>query len=146
MKFRKRCLAAFIIVSILATFAIAAITSHTLVRARAGTGDWTVSAYSADASGCETLKAAPGTGLYLYVTKLMVMADVGITVTIGEDESSSAPVTVYFTLPFAGGGPVVFDFTNSPITIGDANSAFVVDANAAGDVYVYAEGWTGGSQ
>lgn len=139
-KFRVRCLLAFVVLAALASFAIAAVTSHTLVR-KNDDAIWTVSAYSADATGAELLKAAPGAGLYLYVTKMIVIADAGVTVTIGEDESSSAPVTVYFTIP-GGGTGTTFDFREYPVRIGDANSQFVMDANTAGDVYVFAEGFT----
>jgi hypothetical protein len=142
-KFRTRCLAAFVIFALLATVAVAAITNHTLVR-KNFKGKWTISSHTADASGAEVIKADPqDTTLIYFVTKLIIGCDANITVTFGADESASAVATIYFTLPFnVSTAPYVFDFEDSPLQIGDANSAIVIDGSGGGDVYVFAEGFT----
>jgi hypothetical protein len=142
-KFKVRCLTIFVIIALLATFAIAAITNHTLVR-KNFKGKWTISSHTADASGAEVIKADPQNSTLIYfITKLIIGCDANITVTFGANESSSAVTTIYFTLPFnVSSGPYVFDFEESPLQIGDANSAIVIDGSGAGDVYVFAEGFT----
>ncbi len=109
------------------------------------TGDfWCVNATSADASGCEELKAAPAAGTSLYIHYLVISCVSAITVTIGEGETTSAPDTnLIGPIPFAtgNGSPVILDLHQTPIKLTAAKN-LVVDASGAGAVTVFAIGKT----
>jgi hypothetical protein len=117
-----------------------AITKNDLSPAGAGFG---VNASSADASGCEELKAAPGAGKSIYLTQIEVSCVAAITVTIGEGENAGAVTTILFG-PFnfaaTSGSPVNLSFRDKGIKL-TANTSLTVDASGAGAVQVFAEGY-----
>lgn len=115
----------------------------TLVSSSAYKEGFFVNGYSADFSGCEVLLAAQGAGTHIYLEALSISCASGITITIGEGESSSAVVTVIV-------GPIIFTAAGSnnygphkfarPIQL-SANTALTVDASGAGPATVMAEGF-----
>lgn len=117
-----------------------AITATSLQPVSSG---WTVNASSADASGCEEIKAAPGADLCLCVRQLEVSCVAAITVTVGAGETAGAVTTVVVgPLNFAAtsGSPVSVVF-NPAIKLA-ANTSLTVDASGAGAVQVLAQGYT----
>lgn len=102
---------------------------------------WAVNASSADASGCEAIKAAPGAGYSLVIERLVVYIGAAITVTFGEDENSGA-VAATLIGPLGGAaGTYELDCRHRPIEM-TTNKGLVIDASGAGAVCVYAEGYT----
>ena len=123
-----------------------AITTNTLERTPGHQGSitdiWRVNASSADASGCETVKAAPGAGYELILTRLRVTIGGAVTATIGCGEESDTAKRVLFG-PFGGTAmsvPVI-GHDDEPVVL-DPNSALTVDASGAGVIWVLAEGMT----
>jgi len=117
-----------------------AITKNDLTPATSG---FAVNAVSADASGCEELKAAPGAGVSIYITQIEISCVAAITVTIGAGETGGAVTTVLF-------GPFNFEATSgSPVSISlrgkgiklAANTSLTIDASGAGAVQVFVEGY-----
>jgi len=101
---------------------------------------WAVNAITADASGCEVVKAAPGSGYYLVIKHLTLICDANITVTIGEGESSSAVETaIVGPVPFASNGPEMDLVFNPPIQLTE-NKALTVDASGAGNIVLFVQG------
>lgn len=101
-----------------------------------------INATSADASGCEELKAAVA-GKSIIIDHLTINSGAAITVTIGEGETAGAVTTALI-------GPVSFaanqsmqwnfkDFRNGGLKLTDATS-LTVDASGAGDICVFAWG------
>lgn len=105
------------------------------------TSRWRVNASSADASGCETVKAAPGAGYELVVTRLAVTIGGSATVTIGAAEESGG---VKRTLLGPLGGSAMAVSLDLPAVglVLDPNAALTIDASGAANVWVYAEGIT----
>ncbi len=103
---------------------------------------FSINATSTDAQGTEIIKAAPGTGISIYLTKITISCATAITVTVGEDEAASAVVTpIVGPVPFGtGGGQQVFDFGH-PIKM-TANKLLAFDASGAGAIQILAEGYT----
>ncbi len=102
---------------------------------------WQINATSADATGCETILAAPGTGKALVITRLVVYIGDAITVTVGSGKSGAA-VEADFIGPLGGAaGTYILDVRERPIIL-TANKALTVDASGAGSICVYAEGYT----
>jgi hypothetical protein len=105
------------------------------------TSRWRVNASSADVSGCETVKAAPGAGYELVIRRLVLTIGGSANVTLGMEEVSSA---VKHTLlgPIGGAAmPVSLDFGDDLLVL-DPNTALVVDASGAVVVWLYVEGMT----
>lgn len=102
---------------------------------------WQINATSADATGCETILAAPGTGKALVITRLVVYIGDAITVTVGSGKSGAA-VEADFIGPLGGAaGTYILDVRERPIIL-TANKALTVDASGSGAICVYAEGYT----
>lgn len=99
-----------------------------------------VSAYSADASAAELIKAAPAAGKAIYIEHLVVAIDGDITLTLGSGETASAVTTANMTLIGTATGLVYDIHFKYPIKLEDAN-AFVMDASGAGAVAIFAEGF-----
>lgn len=102
---------------------------------------WGVNATTADASGAETLKAAPSSG-NLYLEYVSINCASAITVTVGSGETTSAVDTplvgpVTFT---TSGGQYAIHLTR-PIKV-DATTALTCDASGAGAVQIYVQGYT----
>jgi hypothetical protein len=120
-------------------------TTHTVVAAMGQqTGSitpWQINATSADATGCETILASPGTGYHLCISRLIIGIGAAITVTVGAGKSGTA-VEGAFLGPVGGAaGTYVMDFRDRPIRL-TAAKALTVDASGAGSICVYVEGFT----
>jgi hypothetical protein len=105
---------------------------------------WAVAFTSADASGCEVIKAAPDAGA-LYIEKLTVNCASDINVSFGVDEATSALVLNWLTLNMETTSP---PFVWEPkrevavLTALGAAGAFCVDASGAGAITGVVEGFT----
>jgi hypothetical protein len=105
-------------------------------------GGWAVNAYSADASGCEEIKAAPGAGNNLEVHSLTLNCATAISVTVGAGETDGSVTSILV-------GPVVFTATgqtftrvfNPPILLA-ANTSLTIDASGAGPILAIVQGKT----
>ena len=102
---------------------------------------WQVNATSADASGCELIVAAPGTGYVLVVTRLVIYIGAAITVTIGSGKSGSAVEAVVIGPLGGAAGTYPLDCRARPIVL-TTNKSLSFDASGAGAVCIYAEGFT----
>ncbi len=102
---------------------------------------WQINASSADASACEQIKATPGAGYHLVVTRLIVCVGAAITVTVGSGESGGAVEGDQIGPLGGAAGTYVLDFREAPILL-TANKPLTVDSSGAGQVCVYAEGYT----
>jgi len=96
-----------------------------------GRTSWLINAISANASGTEELKAAPGAGKNLYVTYVSIDFDDDIQVTLKDATAALL-------------GPVsecaAWDFSDNPIKL-TANQALNVTAGA-GNIHVLVRGFT----
>lgn len=105
---------------------------------------WVQNATSADASGCETVKAAPAAGKSLYVDLLMIAAATNVTITIGAGKDGTNPAvgtTLIGPIPFPNaGGLITLDFRDTPIYVAAA-TALTVDASGAGNINIFAKGF-----
>lgn len=99
-----------------------------------------VNAVSADASGCEELKEAPGAGKSILVHKLRISSSSAITVTIGEGETTpgSPDTNLIGPIPFAANQSIPWEFY-PPMKL-TANKSLVVDASGAGNINIFVEG------
>jgi hypothetical protein len=101
-----------------------------------------VNGTSADASSCEELVAAPGSGKAIVLQFLEISTVAAITVTIGTGESGDNVETVVIgPLNFAAtsGSPVVMAFPQGlKLT---ANKSLTIDTSGAGAVQVFAQGY-----
>lgn len=105
-------------------------------------GGWTVNAYSADLSGCEEIKAAPGAGGKLEVHSITLNCATAITVTVGAGETTGAVTTTLIgPVTFTTGGQVFTRFFNPPILLA-ANTSLTIDASGAGAVLAVVQGKT----
>jgi hypothetical protein len=96
-------------------------------------------ATSADWSGAEVVKAAPGAGKALCIRQLTIVSTANITCTIGEDENAGAVATPRIgpmTLNSVGTIPLVF---NPPWRLG-SNASLVCDASGAGEINLFVQG------
>lgn len=96
---------------------------------------------TADASGCEELKTAPGAGKRICVDTLMVSSGAAISVTIGEGETGGAVTTALVgPIPFAENQTIQWDFRRNGGMILTADTSLAVDASGAGAVCVFVSG------
>jgi len=106
-----------------------------------GSGEWGVYFSTTDCSTCETIKAAPGAGLYLYINEIFLTSDANVTVDIGDGEDTNAVETDLFTaIGVADGskfGPL--NLRGQRLT---ANKALTIAA-AAANLNGYVTGFTG---
>jgi len=123
-----------------------AITANAAVYARPPVeGDeWFVSAYSADFSGAEDLKAAV-TGKCHYIRKIQVFAQsvTDLTITFGSAQGT-AVTTIYLgpiSLPDAG-GTITIDFGPDHALKIATGTAFSVDMSAASPTSILVWGTT----
>lgn len=101
---------------------------------------WVVLGASADASGCETLKAAVS-GASHYIRGFAVSSSANISVAVGEDASGAAVVTPFATVYLTGDDGLFSHRFASPIRL-TPNTPLVVDASGAGNIAVIVEGYT----
>jgi hypothetical protein len=113
-----------------------AISVTTPTPARSG---WLLNATSADASGCEELKAAPAAGLSIIVDHLTVNSTGAITITIGAGETGGAVTTALIgPVSFAANTSLQWDFPFGMKVA--AATSLTVDASGAGNVCIFARG------
>lgn len=99
-----------------------------------------VNGVSADASGCEELKASPGTGKYLIITHLTINnGGSALTHTIGAGETTGA-VTSALIGPVAMAANTSLQWNFNPPMRLPAATALVVDSSGAGAVCVFVQG------
>ncbi|MDI9433121.1 MAG: hypothetical protein QM570_15500 [Planctomycetota bacterium] len=120
---------------------VTAITTTAPLSATLGAVPWQVNAATDDASGCETIKAAPGATSKLVVTRLWIYIGGAVTVTIGAGKSSSAVEAVLFGPVGGAAGTYWLDCRERPIEL-PANKALTVDASDTAYLCVYVEGYT----
>jgi hypothetical protein len=103
---------------------------------------WIFNATSADASGCETLKAAVD-GKSILVDHLTISTGAAITVTIGAGASAGAVETALIgPLAMAANSSMQWDFSAWPC-FGmrlAADKALTIDTSGAGAICVFARG------
>lgn len=105
-------------------------------------GAFIINGVSADASGCEELKAAPGTGKAIYITHLTINNGANaISHTIGEGETTPGSVDTALIGPIAmaANSNLQWDFY-PPMKLTD-NTSLVIDSSGAGAVCVFAQGF-----
>ena len=102
---------------------------------------WHINATSDDASGCEEIKAAPGAGYQLCVTRLTIGVGAAITVTVGSGVAAGAVEGDQIGPIGGAAGTYQLDFCQHPVALTE-NKSLTVDASGAGTVCVYAEGFT----
>lgn len=112
----------------------------TVTTPSVATAGFIVNGVSADASGCEELKAAPGAGEALVITHLTINNGASaLSHTIGEGETTGA-VTAALIGPVAMAANTSLQwYFNPPMRLPDA-TALVVDSSGAGAVCVFVQG------
>lgn len=105
-------------------------------------GAFIINGVSADASGCEELKAAPGAGKSIYINRLTVNngAD-ALSHTIGEGETTPGSVGTALIGPIAMAANTSLQWEFYPPMKLTANTSLVLDSSGAGSVCVFAEGY-----
>ena len=109
--------------------------------AMAGNG-FILNAVSADASGCEELKAAPATGLSIFVDHLTVNnGATAQSITIGEGETTNAVTTALIgPIAMAANTSIQFDFMSKGGMKLTAATSLTVDSSSTGAICVFANG------
>lgn len=109
--------------------------------AMAGNG-FILNATSADASGCEELKAAPAAGLSIYIDHLTINNGANaISITIGEGETGGAVTTALIgPIAMAANTSIQFGFTSKGGMKLTAATSLTVDASGAGAICVFVDG------
>ncbi len=98
-----------------------------------------LNATSADASGCEELKAAVA-GKSIIVDHLTINSGAAITITIGEGETTGAVTTALIgPVSFAANQSIQWNFFNGGVRLTAATS-LTVDASGAGAICIFAQG------
>lgn len=103
---------------------------------------WIINATSADASGCEELKAAPAAGVSIVVDHLTINNGANaISITIGEGETGGAVTTALIgPVAMAANTSLQWDFPYGMILT--AATSLTVDASGAGEICIFARGKT----
>ncbi len=97
-----------------------------------------LNATSADASGCEVLKAGAA-GQSIVVDHITINSAAAITITIGEGETDSGVTTALIgPIAMAANSSIQWDFPSGIILT--AAAALTVDASGAGAICVFAYG------
>lgn len=97
-----------------------------------------LNATSADASGCEVLKAGAA-GQSIVVDHITINSAAAITVTIGEGETDSGVTTALIgPIAMAANSSIQWDFPSGIVLT--AAAALTVDASGAGAICVFAYG------
>jgi hypothetical protein len=101
---------------------------------------WFLNATSADASGCEELKAAPAVGTSIIVDHLTINSGAAITITIGEGKTGAGVTTPLIgPVSFAANQSIQWNFGNGCMILTAATS-LTVDASGAGNICIFAWG------
>ena len=105
-------------------------------------GSFIVNGVSADASGCEELKAAPGAGKSIYVKHLTINNGASaLSHTIGEGETTPGSVDTALIGPIAMAANSSLQWDFYPPMKLTANKSLVIDASGSGAVCVFVEGY-----
>jgi hypothetical protein len=100
-----------------------------------------VNGTSADVSGCEELVATPGAGKYLHLRHVTISSADAIAITLGTGETGGAVTNaVLGPISFAANQTIQWNF-NPTIKL-TVNESLTVDADGAGVVTVFAQGFT----
>jgi hypothetical protein len=106
-----------------------------------------LNATSADASGCEELKAAPAAGTSIIVDHLTINNGAStLSITIGQGETGGAVTTALIgPVAMAANTSLQFDFTDPHFTgqggmVLAAATSLTVDASGAGAICIFARG------
>ena len=98
-----------------------------------------LNAVSADASGCEELKAAPAAGTSIVVDHITINSAAAISVTIGEGKTGAAVTTVLIgPVNFAANTAMQWDFPSGMVLT--AATALTIDTSGAGEICIFAWG------
>lgn len=99
-----------------------------------------LNATSADASGCEELKAAPAAGTSIIIDHLTINNGANaISITIGEGETTGA-VTTALIGPIAMAANTSLQFLFNYGMVLTSATSLTVDASGAGDICIFAQG------
>jgi len=111
----------------------------TVTNPNPGKAGFFLNATSADASGCEELKAAVA-GKSIIIDHLTINSGAAITITIGEGETGGAVTTTLIgPVSFAQNASMQWDFRNGGMKL-TAATALTVDASGAGNICIFAHG------
>jgi hypothetical protein len=99
-----------------------------------------LNATSADASGCEELKAAPAAGLSIVVDHLTINNGASaISITIGQGETGGAVTTALIgPVAMAANTSIQWDFPSGMVLT--AATSLTVDASGAGAICIFVWG------
>jgi len=115
--------------------------SISITTPQPGKSGFIINATSADASGCEELKAAPAAGVSIKVDHLTINNGANaISITIGEGETTPGSVDTALIGPIAmvANSSIQFDFPYGMVLT--AAKSLVVDASGAGAICIFARG------
>jgi hypothetical protein len=113
--------------------------SDAMLGSRVG---FVVNANSADLSGCEVLRDAPGAKRSIYIESIVISTDTALNVSIGAGETANAITEVMIgPLYFPANGRFEWVFCE-PLKL-DANTALTASASGAGNVTLIVEGFEG---
>ena len=112
----------------------------TVTNLQSGKFGFILNATSADASGCEELKAAPAAGLSIIVDHLTINnGGSAISITIGQGETGGAVTTALIgPVAMAANTSIQWDFPSGMVLT--AATSLTCDASGAGAVCVFARG------
>lgn len=112
----------------------------TVTNPQPGRAGFILNATSADASGCEELKAAPAAGTSIIVDHLTINnGPNAISITIGEGETAGAVTTALIgPIAMAVNTSIQFDFPFGMVVA--AATSLTVDASGAGAICIFAHG------
>lgn len=129
----------YLLICLVLLISISTIAAVTLTNDNVDRSGFVVNAYSADWSGCETIKAAV-TGKSIYIERIYINCHDAETLTFGAGETGGAvTATVFGPLSCPADTIVELIFTR-PIKV-TAATALVVDAAAAGDATIIVQGY-----
>lgn len=96
---------------------------------------------SADASGCEELKAAPAAGTSIIIDTLSISVGAALDITIGEGETADACTTALIgPVTMAEDQTLMWDFRGNGGMKLTAATSLTVDASGAGAVCMFVSG------
>lgn len=99
-----------------------------------------LNATSADASGCEELRAAPTGGKSIFIDHLTINNGANaISITIGEGETGGAVTTALIgPIAMAANASIQWDFRDGLVLT--AETSLTVDASGAGAICIFVQG------
>ncbi|MGA2332590.1 MAG: hypothetical protein ABSG75_12595 [Syntrophales bacterium] len=112
----------------------------TVTSPQPGNFGFLINGVSADASGCEELKAAPGVGMLLIVDHITINNGANaLSITIGQGVNAGAVETALIgPIAMAANTSLQFWFPHGMIL--SANKSLTVDASGAGPICIFARG------